>query len=431
MVFAGTTVAYGHGRVLVTGTGMSTQLGRIAGPLQEAKSEPTPLQRALDQTGKRLGAGVIVVAAIVVITILASHGVARPGAVVDALLFGVALAVAAVPEGLAAIVTVVLAIGVQRMARRGAIVRKLPAVQTLASPTVIASDKTGTLTRNEMTVRVLVTAYGEAEVTGTGYIPQGKVCKNGVATDKAHWTEINRLLEGAALSNNAVLVNRDDTWSIIGDPTEAALLVAAKKATLEKLELERSFPRVREIPFSSSRKMMSTLHLNEEEFDGYLLWTKGAPDVLLERCYWELNGGKPHPLSNARRADLQNVNAELANNGFRTIGVGYRLISPQLDWQHCEADELERQLIFVGILGITDPPRVEVAAAVSTAKRAGIRPIMITGDHPGTARTIAQELGILTGGLVVTGAELESMDVRDLQPVAMRASVYAQSKSRT
>ena len=239
---------------------MNTELGRIAGLLEQAKTEPTPLQRELDRTGKRLGIAVIVIALLVVATLLVAEGVFDARTVLDALLFGVALAVAAVPEGLAAIVTLVLAIGVQRMARRGAIVRKLPAVETLGSATVIASDKTGTLTRNEMTVRVIVTRSGRVDVEGTGYIPEGEFHSNGAAVAETHRKEVRYLLEGSALDNNASLTNRDGSWSIIGDPTEGALIVAAQKAGFEKQQLEQRFRRVREIPFSSERKMMSTIH---------------------------------------------------------------------------------------------------------------------------------------------------------------------------
>ena len=426
MVFAGTTVAYGHGRAMVTATGMNTELGKIAGLLEQAQSEPTPLQRELDHTGRRLGVGVVVIALVVVASILISKGSFDPGAILAALLFGVALAVAAVPEGLAAIVTVVLAIGVQRMARRGAIVRKLSAVETLGSATVIASDKTGTLTRNEMTVRVIVTHSGRVEVSGTGYVPHGEFHTNGTVVSEDHWTEIRCLLQGAALNNNSTLVHREKGVFITGDPTEAALLVVGRKADLDKSTLERRFPRVREIPFSSDRKMMTTIHADCEQAGVYLLWAKGAPEVLLEQCDFELHTGRERQgLTDARIAELRSLNAGLAKDAMRTLGVAYRLIPHQLDWEHCEAGQLERELIFVGFVGMIDPPRLEAVEAVRRAKAAGIRPIMITGDHPGTAAAIARELGIGSGGSVVTGAELEQMDRSDLLSAAAQVSVYA------
>jgi Ca2+-transporting ATPase len=340
-------------------------------------------------------------------------------------LFGVALAVAAVPEGLAAIVTVVLAIGVQRMARRGAIVRKLPAVETLGSATVIASDKTGTLTRNEMTVRVVYTRSGRVEVEGTGYIPDGEFNRDGAPVTGTHRAEIICLLKGSALDNNANLTYRGESWSIDGDPTEGALIVVARKAGLDKQELEQRFRRVREIPFSSERKMMSTIHTDRERAGTYLLWAKGAPDVLLNRCTSELERGRTQLLTEDRRAELRRINGALTGEALRTLGVAYREIPAELDCQHCEGERLERELVFVGLLGMIDPPRREVSDAVKLAKEAGIRPIMITGDHPGTALAIAGELGIDSDGRAVTGPELEQMSSSELASTVAEVSVYA------
>ncbi len=425
IVFSGTAVAYGHGRAVVFGTGMNTELGRIAGLLETAKTEPTPLQRELDCTGKRLGVAVIVIALLVVATLLVAEGDFDARTALDALLFGVALAVAAVPEGLAAIVTLVLAIGVQRMARRGAIVRKLPAVEALGSATVIASDKTGTLTRNEMTVRVVVTRAGRVDVGGTGYIPEGEFHSNGTTVAETHRTELRCLLEGSALDNNASLTNRDGSWSIVGDPTEGALIVAARKAGFDKQHLEQRFPRVREIPFSAERKMMSTIHEDRGQGGGYLLWAKGAPDVLLDRCTFELDKDRKQSLTDDRRAELRRINGTLTREALRTLAVAYRNIPAELDEQHCDGDKLERELIFAGFLGMIDPPRPEVFEAVKRAKQAGIRPIVITGDHPGTALAIASELGIGSDGRVVTGPELEQMSGSQLSSTVAEVSVYA------
>src|SRR5918999_490089 len=264
MLFSGTAATYGRGRAVVTATGMQTELGRIAGMLRRAEDEATPLQKELDRTGKLLGAIVLVIAAVIVATILLVEGVREPAAIFDVLILGVALAVAAVPEGLPAIVTAVLAIGVQRMARRNAIVRKLPAVETLGSATVIASDKTGTLTKNEMTVRTVVTASGRANLTGTGYAPQGELKREDGSLTDPPGPEIERTLRAAALANNAELRQDGEQWTVRGDPTEGAMLVAARKAGLD-LETERMrFERIGEVPFSSERKLMSTAHRDHE-----------------------------------------------------------------------------------------------------------------------------------------------------------------------
>jgi Ca2+-transporting ATPase len=305
MIFAGTAASLGHGRALVTATGMSTELGKIAGMLRTTDSPTTPLQQELDRTGKQLGTAVIVIAAVVVATLLALYGVRDAKTVVRVLMFGVALAVAAAPEGLAAVVTVVLAMGVQRMAARGAIVRKLPAVETLGSATVIASDKTGTLTRNEMTVRVVVTASGRSNVTGTGYSPDGDLrAEAGKELSENTKLETARVLRAVALANNAQLTERDGAWGIQGDPTEAALLTAARKAGIDQGEIQSRFPRLAEAPFSSERKRMSTVHNDGDSPGQRVLFTKGAPGMLLERCTLELNGQQTHPLTPASRAEI-------------------------------------------------------------------------------------------------------------------------------
>ncbi len=425
MVFAGTTAAYGHGRALVTATGMNTELGKIAGLLEQAGTESTPLQRELDRTGKRLGIAVVVIALVVVTAVLFSEGAFGPKAILNALLFGIALAVAAVPEGLAAIVAVVLAIGVQRMARRGAIVRKLPAVETLGSATVIASDKTGTLTRNEMTVRVVVTHGGRLQVEGSGYVPEGRFHNSNALVSEAHQTELKWLLQGAALVNNSSLASNSGVWSVTGDPTEGALVVAARKGGLDKSQLEQRFRRVREIPFSSDRKMMSTIHEDREQSGSHLVWSKGAPDVLLDQCQFELQDGRSQPLTDARRTELRRLNSALAGEALRTLALAYREVPPGLDWQNSNGNELERELIFAGFVGMIDPPRPEVRDAVQRAKAAGIRPIMITGDHPGTALAIAKELGIGSDGQAVTGRELDEPGTSELASKAAMISIYA------
>lgn len=430
MIFAGTAVAYGHARAVVTATGMHTELGRIAGLLERAKTETTPLQRELDRTGKRIGVSVVVIAVVVVATMLILEGAHDPRTVLDALLFGVALAVAAVPEGLAAIVTVVLAIGVQRMAKRGAIVRKLPAVETLGAATVIATDKTGTLTRNEMTVRALVTSSGRVDIGGTGYSPEGELRSESGPVAGSHRSEVELLLRGAVLSSNAKLIDKGEVWSIHGDPTEGALIVAAEKARVERANLEQHSRRVRELPFSSERKMMSTVCEDGSQSGRYRLWAKGAPDVLLERCTTEFVKGETQVLTDERRAAIRETNASLTKDALRTMAVAYRDLPQDLNRLGCEHEILESELVFVGLAGMIDPPRSEVAGAVERAKNAGVRTIMITGDHPGTAVAIARELGIGSGERAFTGRELERMTPEELASAVAGTSVYARVDPR-
>jgi len=424
MVFSGTAATYGRGRAIVAATGMQTEMGKIAGLLQRTSDEETPLQRELDRTGKLLGIVVVIIAAVIVITIILINGIRDFGAIVDVLILGVALAVAAVPEGLPAIVTAVLAIGVQRMARRNAIVRKLPAVETLGSATVIASDKTGTLTRNEMTVRTVVTASGRVHISGTGYEPTGDLeLQNGQA-DTALQSEVERVLRAADLANNSVLQERDGRWTIQGDPTEGALVVAARKAGLTEDELEDRFKRVGEVPFSSERKLMSTVHKDREKRERLIAFTKGAPDVLLQRCSHELVGDEARPLTPQRQAEIRTANEGLAGEALRTLGVAFRslpvdALSNQVD------DRIEHDLVFLGLVGMIDPPRSEVKDAVVRAKGAGIRPIMITGDHPKTAVAIATELDITSDAQALTGTELQSLDDAALEQAVRKTSVYA------
>jgi Ca2+-transporting ATPase len=386
MVFSGTAVTHGRGRAVVVATGMATQMGRIAGMLKEAPVEVTPLQKELDRVGRRLGLIVVAIAAVMVSTILLLSEVSGLSAFLNVLILGVALAVAAVPEGLPAVVTAVLALGVQRMARRNAIVRHLAAVETLGSADVIASDKTGTLTKNEMTVRAVVTASGRVDFGGTGYVPEGRVSP--VNADQR--IELMRALTVGDRANNAALHERDGRWSVQGDPTEGALLVAARKAGLAAGELEQRFKRIGEVPFDSGRKLMTTLHTDAERGGRVLAFTKGAPDVLLGRCTHELVGPDARPLEEKRRSEILGANESLAREALRTLGVAFRTLPAD-----AEADEsLERELVFAGLIGMIDPPRGEAKQAVARARAAGIRPVMITGDHPATAQVIGKELGV-------------------------------------
>jgi Ca2+-transporting ATPase len=426
MVFSGTAATYGRGRGVVVATGMQTQMGRIAGMLKGAPAETTPLQQELSRVGKLLGMIVVVIAVVMITTIILVENVHGFSAIFDVLIFGVALAVAAVPEGLPAVVTAVLSLGVQRMAKRNAIVRHLAAVETLGSASVIASDKTGTLTKNEMTVRRVVTASGGVSLSGTGYAPDGEVQRDGGGSvDDGLRYEIVRALTAADRANNAVLQERDGRWAVQGDPTEGALIVAARKAGLDGDALEARWERVGEVPFSSERKLMSTIHTDAERQERLLALTKGAPDVLLARCSHELVGELTRPLTAERRAEILQTNEELAGAALRTLGVACRSL-PKDAFQRQAVDErVEQDLVFLGLIGMIDPPRQEAKDAVARARGAGIRPIMITGDHPKTAAVIAAELGIVENGRAVTGAELEKASEETLDRMVEEASVYA------
>jgi Ca2+-transporting ATPase len=428
MVFSGTAATYGHGRAVVTATGMRTEMGRIAGLLEATPAEVTPLQRELDRTGKILGIVVAAMAVVMIATILVVEDVRGVEALFDVLILGVALAVAAVPEGLPAVVTAVLSIGVQRMARRHAIVRRLAAVETLGSASVIASDKTGTLTRNEMTVRVVVTTSGRATFEGTGYSPNGAVRQDGGGPIEGPLrVELERALAVADRANNASVHERDGRWTVQGDPTEGALLVAARKAGLSSEELDERLPRIGEVPFSSERKLMSTIHRDTEQEQRGIVFTKGAPDVLLARCVFEVVGDGRRPLTPERRAEILRVNDVLAGDALRTLAVAARWLPGDVLAEHAARpdERVEKNLVFAGLIGMIDPPRPEAKAAVARARRAGIRPLMITGDHPRTAAVIAQELGISADGRVVTGGELEKLDPEAGARTVTEVSVYA------
>jgi Ca2+-transporting ATPase len=425
MVFSGTSATFGHGTAVVTGTGMNTEMGRVADLLQAAPAQVTPLQQELDKLGKRLGIIVVAIAVVMIATIILVEHVRGFSAIFEVLILGVALAVAAVPEGLPAVVTAVLSLGVRRMAKRNAIVRRLAAVETLGSATVIASDKTGTLTKNEMTVRAVVTASGRVDFEGTGYAPTGAVTTAGGEVSGPLRIELQRALAVADRANNAVLQEHADQWKIQGDPTEGALVVAARKAGIHSATLEARLGRVAEVPFSSERKLMSTVHTDTENEAHLLVFTKGAPDVLLGRCQRERVGAESRPLTEQRRAAIRQANDELDGQALRTLAVASREL-PANALEGGEADEtLENEMIFLGLIGMIDPPRAEAKDAVAKARHAGIRPLMITGDHARTAIVIATELGIADNGRVVTGAELEKMSDAELVQTTRDVSVYA------
>lgn len=425
MVFKGTAVAQGTGSAIVVATGMRTEMGAIASMLHETPEADTPLQKEVARIGRMLGISVLIIAVVVIATILALSKVDSIADVVTALLLGVSLAVAAVPEGLPAILSLVLALGVQRMAARNAVVKKLSSVETLGSATVICSDKTGTLTRSEMTIQRIVTASADSWVSGIGYTPEGEVLVSGSVPLKGSGrAEQNALLIGGALAGNAsLLLGNDGTWEIQGDPTEAAFLVAEKKLGLDSQRNAR-FERVKEIPFSSDRKMMSSIERDLKHDGELMLVTKGAPDVLIVRCTRLRVGTEVVPFDDERRANALNDVDRLTNEALRTISVAYRPLAPEEDTSADEA--LEQDLIFVGTVGIIDPPRGEAATAIGEAHRAGIRVVMITGDHPRTASRIAVLLGIASpGDRVLTGADLEGLDAAGLAALARETSVYA------
>jgi len=369
MVFSGTAVTRGRGRALVTATGMSSEMGRIARLLGETEEERTPLQREIDHVGRTLGVAVLMVAAGLVAAILLTSRITEARDVVDVLLVGVSLAVAAVPEGLPAVLSVVLALGVQRMAGRNAIVKQLSSVETLGSASVICSDKTGTLTRNEMTIQRIVTASGEVEVSGVGYRPEGRLVAQGDPREAAPMLDDAReVISLGILANDASLREEAGEWIVQGDPTEAAFLVAGRKVGFIQ-GLDDRFRRVGEVPFTSERKLMTTLQEDVEREGSVVVATKGAPDVLLARCTRERVGGEPRPLDDERRRRIVAAVDELAGQGFRTLGTAYRRLPGGIPDKPEEAGEdLEQGLVFAGIVGIIDPPRVDARAAIGEAR---------------------------------------------------------------
>jgi len=433
MVYMGTAVTYGRGSAVVVETGMNTQLGRIAEMIQSVESEQTPLQRRMGEVGK-----VLLIVALVVMAIAFGVGLIVGDPLQDVLLNAVAIAVAVVPEGLPAVVTIALALGAQRMLKRRALIRKLPAVETLGSVTTICSDKTGTLTENRMTVTVI----DVAEITASMNDVAAKgihtvMTANGSAAphDAAHAL----VLAGGVLCNDAILDKaQDGKPQIVGDPTEGALVIAASRFGLDKAQLEQAFARVGEAPFSSERKRMSTAHHidptqqlgSEERYlltllnSPYVLFTKGAVDSMLDVSDSVWLNGAVVPMSADLRQRIEAANNKLAQDGLRVLGVGFRQMTALPDnWQ---PESVERNLTFVGMVGIIDPPREEVKQAVLTSRKAGIRPVMITGDHPLTAYTIARELNIATDGdRILTGQDLSQMTPAELEAQVEQVSVYA------
>jgi potassium/sodium efflux P-type ATPase len=425
MVFSGTAVARGRGRAVVTATGMATEMGNVARLLGETVEQPTPLQREVDAIGRMLGIAVVVIAAVVVAAILLSTDIRTASDVVSVLLIGVSLAVAAVPEGLPAVLSVVLALGVQRMARRNAIVKKLSSVETLGSASVICSDKTGTLTRNEMTIVKIVTGSGEVDVGGSGYRPEGALTTDGRPVDDSILLdEVRSVLAAGSLANDAVLREEKGEWAIQGDPTEGAFLVAEAKVEGLPDARRARFERVGEIPFTSERRLMSTLHVDAEGENTIAVVTKGAPDVLVARCTEERVAGEVRPLGDPRRREVLGDAERLGDLALRTLAVAYRPLPAGMPAPGDES--VEHELVYLGLVGIIDPPRPEAAGAIAEAHAAGLRVVMITGDQPHTAARIAADLSIAArGSRVVTGRELEALDDDARAAAGREVSLYA------
>jgi len=429
MAFSGTVVTAGTATAIVTATGVRTEVGKIADLLATAEAPATPLQRQLKTLSQQLGVAVLLIATVTSVVLVAAGGSRRADAIVDVLLFAVALAVAAAPEGLAAITTLVLAIGVQRMAKQGAIVKTLSAVETLGSTTVIASDKTGTMTRNEITVRSIITASGsQIDVSGAGYAKDGSLSYHATALPTAaQKQEVHELLVALVLANNAHISPGSAAWQIQGDPTEAALLIAAQKEHLSTDEIRIRYPRVTEIPFSSERKRMTTVHRSGEKSEDAFSITKGAPDILLDLCTRVRVGTQSVPLTSQHRARILRDNAQLAQSAMRVLAVASRplKLSTADPLNDIQATTLETDLTFLGLVGMIDPPRPEAKAAVERARGAGVRTILVTGDQPLTAIAVATELGIASDESCLSGHQLDTLSDHDLSCIVRHTQVYA------
>ena len=470
MVFNGTSVTQGTGRAIVTSTGMRTQVGKIADLLQATDDDDSPLQKEMNYVSKILGIAVCIIAAVVLVALALTEGFNDIHDVIDSLLLSVSLAVAAVPEGLAAILTVVLALGVRRMAEHHAIVKKLHSVETLGSASVICSDKTGTLTRNEMTVERVVTPSGEVQLTGTGYAPEGRMIAipdaglmptPSPAQDAAQLEAVAVLAVGALANDGELRENVDageasaasaTTWEAVGDPTEVSLIVAARKVKADRKYA--NYTRVGEIPFTSDRKRMAVVAQDNADAGRLTVFAKGAPDVLLGYCSRIAVNGAVRPMTQGDRQQILAAVERLSAEAYRTLGQAYRPLGtasladvPGVRINAAghvadiadQSDVLESDLIWVGMVGIIDPPRTEVRDSVAEAHRAGIRTVMITGDHPLTAARIASDLGIIEtdrngsaagaddlSGKVLTGVQLDELpDERAFDNATREISVYA------
>jgi Ca2+-transporting ATPase len=436
--FMGTLVSFGRGKGVVVSTGMHTQIGLIAEMLQSVEEEETPLQRKLKQLGKTLGWGALAICALVFLV-----GWLRGYNPLDMFMVAVSLAIAAVPEGLPAVVTISLALGMREMIKRHALIRKLSSVETLGSTTVICSDKTGTLTQNEMTVTRMWVDGQDIAVTGSGYATSGEFVKDGQTIQLKDFPGALTNLWVAALNNDAGLESNPadgsgENYRMVGDPTEGSMLVAAVKAGADLEEMNTSYPRVQEVPFDSVRKRMVTIHKiqnpqaedysplhDQSAREDYVVAVKGAPDVVLDLCtYYQRMDDTIAPLNENRRMQILSANDLMTQNALRVLGTAYRIVAEMPDVE--QVDALEEGLVFVGLMGMIDPPRAEVTPALANARRAGIRTVMITGDYANTARAIAESIGLLhPGHSVLTGPELNEMSDADLQREVEHIDVFA------
>ncbi len=438
--FMGTLVTYGRGSGVVVSTGMHTQLGLIASMLQSVEEEETPLQKRLDQLGKTLGYACLIICAIVF-----AVGWLEGGNPLEMFMVAVSLAIAAVPEGLPAIVTISLALGMREMIHRHALIRRLASVETLGSATVICSDKTGTLTQNEMTVTRVWVDGAQVALTGTGYKPEGEFLVSGQKVNIKDYPGIGTALWVGALNNDARLESSENeegekVYRIAGDPTEGAIVVAAAKAGAQPRELHQAYPREEEVPFDSIRKRMITIHSLEDPQAGdispfdekskrqhYIVTVKGAPDMVLELCssppgMWMTRD--PASWMNASRKRILDANDAMTKDALRVLGVAFKIVDKKPE--KLDPDELEKDLTFVGLIGMIDPARVEVKPAIEHAVGAGIRTIMITGDYPNTARAVAESIGLLRPGhQVLTGAQVDELDDKQLKDQVEETDVFA------
>jgi Ca2+-transporting ATPase len=423
MVFAGTIITYGRGKAVVTSTGMNTEFGKIAEEVTAAEPKKTPLEKRTNEIGKWLGIISLVLCFFVAgISIFREtlSGKIDAGFIVGMIMFAVSLAVAAVPEALAAIVTGTLAIGMHQMAGRNALIRKMPAVETLGCTTVICSDKTGTLTKGEMTVREIFTGGRIIEVTGAGYAPVGEFRGSDIAAAMKS-EPIRTFLTGGLLCNDASIEKVEEKWTIKGDPTEGALVVAAAKANLHQAEVRLENPRTEEIPFSSERKRMTTVNRMKE--GKTVAFTKGAPEVVLERCSHVLKDGGIKELNEAEKKQILKINEEMAQGALRVLAIAHKYLPEEIAYTE---ERVEQDMIFLGLAGMIDPPRDEATEAIKVCKQVHIRPIMITGDHELTAVAVAKEIGIYKeGDIVLTGEALERLSDEKFETIVDKVTVYA------
>ncbi len=406
--FMSSVVTYGSGLGVVVNTGMNAEIGRIAKMVQESKPEKTPLEKRLDNLSLKLAGIIILITLIIfVLDFLEGHSL------LQSFLIAVSLAVSAIPEGLPAVVTLTLALGVQRMAKKKAIVRKLSAVQTLGSTTVICTDKTGTLTQNQMTVQKIFLGKEVVNVSGVGFAPEGRF-----SVDKKT-KDLQLLLKAGALCNNAYLSNENNEWNIIGDPTEGSLLTLSLKGGLDATVLKKKFPRFGEVSFDSKRKMMSVI---VEEGEDMVVYTKGAPDILLKKCDKVMVNGRQVKLTNKRKKEILLVNEEFGNSALRVLALAYKKVKKKGEYD----ESVEKNLVFIGLAGMMDPPREEVTEAIAQCKEAGVKVVMVTGDHRITATAIAKKIGLFSeGSLVVDGSQIDGMTDEDFEKMIENIAVFA------